>query len=154
MEQREPVAATAVPVTTAESTPAHDDTRSIAELVSDLTEQSSALARKEVELAKAEVAAKGKQLGIGAGAFGAAGVVGLYALGALVAAAILALATAVDAWLAALIVAIVLGAAAGVMALVGKRRIEAGSPPVPEHAITSTKQDIEAAKRGAKEGRA
>jgi hypothetical protein len=143
-----------MPTTTTETAAAREDSRSIAELVSDLTEQSSALARKEVELAKAEVTAKGRQLGIGAGAFGAAGVVGLYALGALVAASILALATAVDGWLAALIVALVLAAVAGGMALVGKRRVEAGSPPVPEQAITSTKQDIEAAKRGAKEGRA
>ena len=41
--------------------------------------------RQEIELAKAEMTAKGKQLGIGAGAFGGAALVGLYAVGALTA---------------------------------------------------------------------
>lgn len=45
---------------------------SVAELTKQLTEQSTALASKEIELAKAELEAKGKQLGIGAGFFGAA----------------------------------------------------------------------------------
>ena len=49
---------------------------SISELMQRLSDQTSSLARKEVELAKAEVAQKGKRLGLGAGAFGAAGVLG------------------------------------------------------------------------------
>src|SRR3954463_4069348 len=86
---------------------------SVAELVRQLSEQTSRLARQEVELAKAELAVKGKRAGIGAGMFGGAGLLGLYAVGALTAAAILALATAVASWLAALIVAAVLAAIAG-----------------------------------------
>ena len=73
---------------------------SLAELVKQLSEQSSRLARQEMELAKAEMTAKGKQAGIGAGMFGGAGMIGFYALGALIAAAILGLATAVASWLA------------------------------------------------------
>lgn len=130
------------------------DERSLSELVQQLTEQTSELARKEVELAKAEVTAKGKQLGIGAGAFGAAGVVGLYAVGALTATLILLLATFLEGWIAALIVALVYAAIAGALALTGKKKVEEAGPPIPEQAIDSTKQDIEAAKRGAKEGRA
>ena len=61
------------------------DEQSLSELTKQLTEQTSALAQKEIELAKAELALKGKRLGIGAGAFGAAGLFGLYALGALTA---------------------------------------------------------------------
>lgn len=129
------------------------DERSLSELVQKLTEQTSALARKEIELAKAEVSAKGKRLGMGAGAFGAAGVVGLYAGGALTATLILVLATLLDSWLAALIVTIVYAAVAAALALTGKKQVEAGSPPIPEQAIASTKQDIEAAKRGVREGR-
>ena len=68
---------------------------SMAELVKQLSEQTSRLARQEVELAKAELAVKGKRAGLGAGMFGGAGVFGFYALGALVAAAILGLGTAV-----------------------------------------------------------
>ena len=108
----------------------------------------------EVELAKAEVTQKGKKLGAGVGAFGAAGVVALYMVGALVATAILALAEAMDAWLAALIVAAALGLIAAVLALTGKKSVEAGSPPVPEQAIESTRADIDTAKERAKEGRA
>jgi MFS family permease len=131
----------------------HNGERAIAELVRDLSRQSSELAHKEVELAKAEMAIKAKRLGIGAGAFGAAGLIGLLAAGALTATIILALDTAMDSWLAALIVTLVYGAIAGVMALVGKKRVEAGTPPVPERAIESTKQDVEQAKRSAKEAR-
>ncbi len=131
----------------------HNGERSIAELVQDLSRQSSDLAHKEIELAKAEMAIKAKRLGIGAGAFGAAGLIGLLAAGALTATLILALDTAMDSWLAALVVTAVYGAIAGVMALVGKKRVEAGTPPIPERAIESTKQDVEEAKRSAKEAR-
>jgi membrane protein len=131
----------------------HDGERSIAELARTLSEQTTELARKEVELAKAEMALKAKRLGLGAGAFGAAGFVGIFALGALTATLILAIATAIDAWLAALIVTALYGAIAGALALVGRRRVEAGTPPVPEEAIESTKQDVEHAKRRAREAR-
>jgi hypothetical protein len=127
--------------------------RSISELVKDLSDQSSALARKEVELAKAEMTLKAKRLGMGAGAFGGAGLAGLFALGALTATLILALSEAMDAWLAALIVTVAYAAIAGVMALIGKNRVEEGSPPVPERAIDSTKEDVEYAKQSAKEAR-
>jgi hypothetical protein len=127
--------------------------RSVSDLVRDLSQQSSELARKEVELAKAEMELKAKRLGIGAGAFGAAGLVGLLALGALTATLILALATAMESWLAALIVTAVYAAVAGVLALIGKTRVEAGTPPVPERAIETTKEDVEHVKRTAKEAR-
>lgn len=130
------------------------DEQSLGELVRQLSDQSTLLARKEVELAKAEVAQKGKQLGIGAGAFGGAGAIGFYALGALTATLILVLAEFLDPWLGALIVTVVYAAIAGVLALVGKQRVEAGSPPTPDRAIESSKRDIEAAKRSAKEARA
>jgi MFS family permease len=117
--------------------------RSIAELTRQLSDQTSQLIRQELELAKAELEQKGKQVGLGAGMFGGAGVFVVYALGALTAAAILALATAVDGWLAALIVTVVWGAIAGVLALTGKGRIEKGTPPLPEQAIESVKEDVE-----------
>lgn len=135
------------------STKPPTDEQSLSELVQQLTEQTSELARKEVELAKAEVTAKGKRLGMGAGAFGAAGAVALYAGGALTATLILVLATFLEGWIAALIITVVYAAIAAILALTGKKQVEEGSPPIPEQAIDSTKQDIEAAKRGAKEGR-
>jgi Putative Actinobacterial Holin-X, holin superfamily III len=130
-----------------------EDERSLSELSKDLANQTSALAQKEIELAKAELTEKGKRLGVGAGAFGAAGLIGLYALGALTAAAILGLAIVVDAWLAALIVAALYGAIAGILALTGKQKVEEGTPPVPEEAIESTKADVRHTTQRAKEAR-
>ncbi len=126
---------------------------SIAELIKQLSEQSSRLARQEVELAKAELAFKGKRAGIGVGMFGGAGVFGFYGFGALTAAAVLVLATAVTAWLAALIVAAVLAAVAGVLALQGKNKVAQATPPVPEQAAESVKEDVQWAKNRAQSGR-
>jgi uncharacterized membrane protein YqjE len=128
--------------------------RSIAELTKELTEQTSRLAQKEIELAKVELAAKGKQAGIGLGAFGGAGLVAVLALGALVATVILLLATAMTAWLAALIVTVVLAAIAGALALVGKSKVAAAGSPVPEQAMETVKADVQEAKTRAQEGRA
>lgn len=127
--------------------------RSISELLQQLTQQTTRLAQKETELAKAEMTAKGKQLGIGAGAFSAAGLLALFALAALTTAAILGLATAMEDWLAALIVAVVYGLIAGALALVGRSRVQNAAPPVPERAAESVKEDIRQTKEKAKEGR-
>lgn len=128
--------------------------RSIAELTRELTDQTSRLAQKEIELAKAELSAKGKQAGIGLGAFGGAAIVGLLALGALVATVILLLATTMSAWLAALIVTVVLAAVAGVLALMGKAKVKEATPPVPRQTVETVKQDVAEAKARAQEGRA
>jgi uncharacterized membrane protein YqjE len=124
-----------------------------AELVKQLSEQTSRLVHQELELAKAELSEKGKRAGIGAGMFGGAGVFGLYALGALTAAVIAALATAVATWLAALIVAVVWGAIAGVMALMGKKKVQQAGPPVPEETVESVKEDVQWTKERAQQGR-
>ena len=52
-----------------------------------------------------------------------------------------------------LIVTAIYAAAAGVLALVGKSRVEAGTPPVPEEAVESVKEDVEWAKTKAKSAR-
>jgi Putative Actinobacterial Holin-X, holin superfamily III len=124
-----------------------------AELVKQISEQTSRLARQEVELAKAELAVKGKRAGLGAGMFGGAGVLGLYAVGSLCAAAILGLATAIAAWLSALIVAVILGGFAGALALQGRTKVQQATPPVPERAADSVKADVQVARTRAQEGR-
>ncbi|KQW43939.1 hypothetical protein ASC77_21320 [Nocardioides sp. Root1257] len=116
---------------------------STGELVSQLSTELSQLVRDELRLAQVEVSGKAKQAGIGAGMFGAAGILALYGVGALIATAILALSLAVDAWLAALIVAIVVLAAAGVAALAGKNRVSKAVPPVPTRAVEGVKEDVE-----------
>ena len=125
--------------TSATGLPPATEEQSVAELVKQLSEQTSRLARQEVELAKAELTAKGKRAGLGAGMFGGAGLFGLYALGALTATIILALATAMTAWLAALLVAALYGAIAGVLALTGKSKVQAATPPMPEETTESVK---------------
>lgn len=129
------------------------DGASVAELVRELSDQTSRLARQELELAKAELTAKGKRAGLGVGMFGGAGTFLFYALGAGVAAAILGLATALAAWLSALIVAGALALAAGVLALQGARQVNQATPPVPEQASESVKEDVQWAKSRAQAGR-
>jgi uncharacterized membrane protein YqjE len=129
------------------------DEQSTAELLRRLSEQTTELARKEIELAKLELQEKGRKAGIGAGLFGGAGALGFYALGAFTAFLILVLDTAMAAWLAALIVTVVYGAIAGVLALQGKTKVQEATPPVPEQAVETTKEDVEWVKTRAKAAR-
>jgi hypothetical protein len=127
--------------------------RSIADLLKQLSDQTATLVRQELELAKTELAVKGKQAGLGAGMFGGAGLFGLYAVGALTACLILALSTAMAGWLAALIITVVYGVIAGGLALRGKTKVQASVPPVPERTVDSVKEDVEWTKQRAKQGR-
>ena len=90
---------------------------------------------------------------LGVGLLLGAGVVALYAVGALTAAAILGLAIVLDAWLAALIVGVAYLAVAGILALTGKKKVEQATPPVPEQAIESSKEDVEWTKQRAQAAR-
>ena len=129
------------------------DQASLSELVRLLSDQTSTLARQEVALAKAELSEKGKRVGMGVGAFGGAGLFGLFAFGALTTTFILLLATALEGWLAALIVTVVYAAIAGILGLTGKKQVDEATPAAPERAIASAKSDVEAIKTSAKEGR-
>ena len=120
--------------------------RPIGELVKQLADQTSTLVHQEIELAKAEVAQKGKQAGQGAGLFGAAAVIGLLAAGALTAFLIMLLDGALPNWLSALIVAVVFAAIAAVLALQGRNKMRAAAPPVPEQTVETVKEDVEWAK--------
>ncbi len=127
--------------------------RSVAELMRQLSEQTSALVRQEMELARAELTVKGKQAGIGIGMFGAAGIVALYAVGALTAFVVLLLSQAMTGWLAALIVTAVYAAIAGILALTGKTHVQRGVPPTPEQTVETVRQDVQTTKQRAMEGR-
>src|SRR5436190_22915334 len=118
----------------------------IADLLKRLSQETTQLVRQELELAKAEMAEKGKRAGVGAGMFGAAGVVGLLALGALTAFLIMLLDGALANWLSALIVAVVYGAIAGVLALRGRTKVQEATPPVPEQTVETVKEDVQWAK--------
>ena len=127
--------------------------RPTGELLKELSDQTTTLAKQEVELAKAELTEKGKQAGKGAGMFGGAGLFGVTAFLALTACVIALLATALEhVWLAALIVAVVYAVVAGVLAITGKQKVQEAAPPVPEQAKESVKEDVQWAKTQAKSG--
>lgn len=126
---------------------------STGELVKQLSEQTTTLVRKEIELAKAELAAKGKTAGEGAGMFGGAAVAGLLALGTLTALILSLLDKAMDFSLAALLVTLVYAAIASFLALNGRERIKRGMPPAPEQTVETVKEDVQWAKSQARSAR-
>jgi len=127
--------------------------RPTGELLKELSDSTTTLVRKEIELAKAELGEKGKKAGLGAGMFGGAGLFGVFAFAALTTCIIVALDSAMPLWLAALIVAVVYGAIAAVLALQGRNKVQEAGPPVPEQATESVKEDVQWAKTQAKSGR-
>lgn len=127
--------------------------RPLADLLRDLSDQTSTLVRKEIELAKVELTSKGKRAGAGAGMFGGAGTLGFYALGAFTAGVIILLGTAIEPWLAAFVVALAYALVAGVLALAGKKQVERATPPLPEQATESVKEDVQWTKARARAGR-
>ena len=125
----------------------------LGEVARDLTRDLSLLVRQEVELAKAEMAQKGRIAAPGLGMLGGAGVVALAAAGALTAFLILVLAIFLPEWLSALIVGAVLAGIAFVLARQGKERVEEAGKPVPEQTIETVKEDVEWAKTRATSAR-
>jgi uncharacterized membrane protein YqjE len=124
----------------AEADPTEEPT--IGGLVHQLSEEIPELVRSEIRLAQAEVAEKGKRVGLGLGMFSAAGLVAFFGLATLVATAVLAIAEALPGWAAALIVAGALLVLAGVLALVGKGKVSSGQPLTPERAVAGVQEDV------------
>ena len=120
------------------------DEKSLGQLVSDLSEQGARLVRAEIDLAKAEIAGRAQQLGVGGGLIVAGAVLALYLLGAGIATSIIVL----DLWLAALIVCAFLLLVIVILVLIGVNRVKAGSPPTPARAIENVQHDIDAVKAG------
>jgi len=127
--------------------------QSIADLLKELSQETSTLVRQELELARAEMEAKGRQAGKGAGMLGGAGVAGLLLLGALTATVIGALDLVMPFWAAALIATGIWAAIAGALALYGRRELQSATPVAPEQAQDSMKEDLAWAKTRARSGR-
>jgi uncharacterized membrane protein YqjE len=104
------------------------------------------LARQELRLARAEMTQKSRQLVPGLGMMAAAGGLALLAAGTLTAFLVLALDGAMPAWLAALIVTAVYALAALGLYLAGRERVDEAGPLVPEQTMESVKEDVEWAK--------
>jgi cbb3-type cytochrome oxidase subunit 3 len=126
---------------------------SLGDVARDLTRDVSLLVRQEVQLAKAEMAEKGRTAAPGVGMIGGATLAGLLAGGALTAAAILGLAIFLPEWLAALLVGAVLAVVAYVLVKQGKERVAEAGAPVPEQTIETVKEDVEWAKTRASSAR-
>ncbi len=120
--------------------------QSLGTLVSQLTSQVPELIRSELRLAQVEMTEKGKRAGLGLGMFSAAGLLSLYGLGFLLTTVALLLSLVMDGWVATLIVTVALFAAAGVAALLGKKKVSEATPPKPERTIQSVKEDVAAVK--------
>jgi hypothetical protein len=120
--------------------------RPLPELVRDLVAQLRRLVASELALLKAEMIAKAKAAGIGAGLLVGALVFLYFAFGVLLTAAVLAFALIVPAWLAALIVAGILIVIALIAALVGWLNLKKGIPPVPDDLGSELSADVKALK--------
>lgn len=127
--------------------------RPLGDVARELTRDVSLLVRQEVELAKAEMAQKGRVAAPGIGMIGGAGVIGLMAAGALTAFLILVLSVFLPEWASALIVGAVLAAVAYVLVRQGKERVSDAGTPVPEQTIETVKEDVEWAKTRATSAR-
>ena len=112
------------------------------ELIRQATRQVSDLMRAELRLAAAELKAKVRHAGTGAGMFGGAALVALYGAGALIAAVIAAIAVALPVWAAALIVGAALMVLAGVLALLGRSQTRQAAPARPEQAMDEARQAV------------
>jgi len=126
---------------------------STSDLVSQAAGQISTLVRDELALAKLELTEKGKRAGVGGGLFGGAAMLGLYGLGLLLILAVVLLDLIWPLWLAVLVVMVVVFVAAGVAALLGKRKLAAATPPMPSNAIAGTQADVQTLKNAVREGR-
>jgi Flp pilus assembly protein TadB len=132
-----------VDLMTVQSRPAGD--ASVAELMGQLSTQTSRLVRDEIRLAQKEFQESARHAGIGAGLFSIAGLVALFGAATLVAAAVAALALVLPVWAAALIVAAVLFVVAGIAALVGRRQAREVTPAAPR-TVETVKDDLAALK--------
>ena len=115
------------------------------ELASEVAKDVSTLVRQEIALAKVELQQEAKTAGVAAGAFGGAGFAGYFVLFFLSLAAVYALDSVMPAGWAALIVAGVWAVVAGVLALLGKKKMNQFNPK-PERTIETVKEDVQWAK--------
>ena len=126
--------------------PGMDGRRGIGTLLRELAEGGTTLVRREVQLARIELAAMARNIGLGTAMFAAGGVLALLGVLSLMVGLILLIG---DQWLprdlywlAALIVMVVTGAFAAWMAMKGKAQL-APSELTPDQTVATLKEDKE-----------
>lgn len=122
---------------------AKDEPHGTVETVGQLAGDVVLLVRKEMELAREEMAAKAKSAGIGAGMLSGSAAGGLFALASLTALCIVALALVMPLWASMLIVTVVWTVVAVGLGLAGRSKVKEAAPFVPEQTIASVKEDVE-----------
>jgi Putative Actinobacterial Holin-X, holin superfamily III len=122
------------------------ETQGVGGAAKQVADHAKALVGLELELASLELKRKLTALGVGVGLAVGAAVFVLFGLGFLFGTLAAALATFLSTWLALLLVTVFLFLLAGVLGLIGLKRIKSGTPPVPEQAIAEAKLTTEALK--------
>jgi uncharacterized membrane protein YqjE len=123
-----------------------DAERTLGTIIKDLTADISMLIRSEIALLKLELKDAAGKLGGGAAMMGAAIFLALIGLAFLFVTITLGMiALGLPPWLSSLIVTVVLFAAAGVLVMLGKKKLE-GVNFVPSEAIEHIKTDIDTLK--------
>ena len=118
------------------------DDRSIGELIAELSRETVALVRQEVQLAKAEMSQKASRVGKNVGFLIVGGVVAYTGLLAIVAAVIIVLGGVIPLWLSALVVGLVI-AAIGLFLIVKGANTLRQEDPAPQETIETLKEDRE-----------
>lgn len=128
-----------------QATAADTETRSVGEIMGDISRDMGTLMRQEVDLAKTELKQEIAQAGKGAGMFGGAGVAGLMTVFFLS----FALTYLLDDWmpieLAALITAALWGVVGAVLAMRGRKEMKKADLQLPR-TQTTLKEDVQWAK--------
>ena len=130
---------------TTDGIPPHDDaSKSLGEIVAEVSEKASQLVREEIELAKAEVTDKLTSLGRGAVIAAAAGVFAVFGITMFFQALSWFLNDVFNwednNWAGFAVVTLFLFILAAIAGLVAKRLFKKGSPPTPELAIEEARQ--------------
>ena len=118
----------------------------LGEAAKGVAEHASAIARLELELASMELKKKIAALGLGIGLLAGALLVVVYGIGFLFATIAAALATFLPVWASLLVVTVFLFAVAGVLAFIGIKKVQRGTPPIPKQAIDEAKLTTQALK--------
>jgi len=125
---------------------ATESERSLGTIIKDLTADLSNLVRSEIALLKLELKDSASKLGGGAALMAAALFLGLFGLAFLFVTITLGLVTlGVPAWLSSLIVTVVLLAAAGILVMMGKKKLE-NVNFVPTQSIDHIRGDLDSLK--------
>jgi len=121
------------------------DEPSLGELFAELSRQTSDLVHQEVNLAKAEMTQKAREVGKDAGFIGAGGAVAYAGLLVLLAAIVLFLGIWLPMWVSALIVAVVVLGVGGFLILRGRDGLSKTNI-TPQQTVDTLKEDVRWAK--------